>query len=325
MGIKISQDVIEYKIKLLFPNYIFDFSNYKNTHSKIGVICDNNHKSEQIVKNILKGHGCKLCGNKIASDRQRKNLDDVIEEFKNVHGDRYDYSKYDYKRNRIPSIIICSKHGEFLQDASSHLKGSGCPKCANNKRLTKDEFIKKSKNIHTIPYNYDLVEYENMHKKVKISCPKHGIFEQTPNSHTSGKGCPKCSQSVGENLVEKFLQRNNINYIPQKKFNNCKHINMLVFDFYLPDYNTCIEFNGIQHYEPIAIFGGLDALKINIERDLIKYNYCIDNKITLIIIKQDKKHINKIDVLKQIENITNILQIKECKIMKFIEFNRNKL
>ncbi len=320
MGVKISKDLIENRVKDIFPNYIFDFTDYKNTHSKIDFICDKNHKNKSIVKNILKGHGCKLCGNKISSDKQRKNIDDVINKFRNVHADKYDYSKFKYSRNRVPSTIICPNHGEFTQSASTHINGSGCPKCKGNKRLTKDEFIENSRNVHTIPYNYDFVEYKNMHNKVIIVCPKHGPFEQTPNSHTSGKGCPKCNQSIGENLVEKFLQKNNINYISQKKFNDCKHINELVFDFYLPDYNTCIEFNGIQHYSPIEIFGGQIALELNIKRDYIKKEYCLQNKIKLIIIKQDKKHINKVDVLKQIDNISNLLEMKESKIMNFVQF-----
>ncbi len=74
MGVKISKDLIENRVKDIFPNYIFDFTDYKNTHSKIDFICDKNHKNKSIVKNILKGHGCKLCVNKISSDKQRKLL-----------------------------------------------------------------------------------------------------------------------------------------------------------------------------------------------------------------------------------------------------------
>lgn len=318
MGIKIKQNIIENRLKTIFPNYIFDFMEYKNTHSKIGVMCENGHKSEQLVKNLSKGHGCNICGNKRASDKQRRKIDDVIEDFNKIHSNRYDYSKFNYHRNRIPSTIMCSEHGGFEQDATSHLKGSGCPKCSGNRRFTNDEFIEKSKSIHSIPYNYDLVEYENMHKKVKISCPLHGIFEQSPNSHTMGKGCPKCGQSVGEMMIEKFLQKNNINYISQKRFRDCRFINELLFDFFLPDYNTCIEFNGIQHYYPIAIFGGDTTLELNRKRDKIKYDYCFNNNINLIIIKQDKKHINKKDVIEQIESISNKL-IKESYKMRYLK------
>lgn len=322
MGVKISKDLIEKKVKDVFPSYIFDFTDYKNTRSKIPVICDNGHESQQIVKNILKGHGCNICGNQRSSDKQRRNFDDVIKGFRKVHGDRYDYSLFNYTRNRIPSTIICQKHGEFQQDASSHLKGSGCPKCSNNKRLTTKEFIDYVSKIHSKDYNYDEVDYKSMHKKVKIRCPEHGIFEQTPYSHRNGSGCPKCNQSKGENLIEIFLIKNKIKYINQKSFDDCKNVNNLLFDFYLPDFNVCIEFNGIQHYYPIDLFGGVKGFELTKIRDNIKTDYCKTNNIRLIVIKQDKKHINISDVNRQIYDILSEFILKESSyiITKYINF-----
>jgi hypothetical protein len=324
MGVKISQDLIETKVKDIFPNYIFDFSDYKNTHSKIQVICDKKHQGQQIVKNILKGHGCNICGNLENANKQRRNINDVIDNFKKVHGDKYDYSLFNYIRNRVPSTIICSKHGDFQQDASSHLKGSGCPKCSNNKRLTNKEFIDYVSKIHSKEYNYDEVDYKSMHKKVKIKCPEHGFFEQTPYSHRNGSGCPKCNQSKGENLIEIFLIKNKIKYIVQKKFEGCKNINYLLFDFYLPDFNTCIEFNGIQHYYPIDLFGGNNGFELTKKRDLIKIDYCNTNDIRLVVIKQDKKHINISDVNRQIYDILSEFIIKESSYI-ITEYKRFEL
>ena len=320
MGVKISQDLIGKRVKDIFPNYIFDFSDYKNTHSKIQVICDKNHKSQQIVKNILKGHGCNICGNHKSADKQRRDVNDVIKDFRKIHGGRYDYSHFNYTRNRIPSTILCSKHGNFQQDASSHLKGHGCPKCSNNKRLTNKEFIDYVGNIHSKEYNYDEVDYKSMHRKVRIKCPEHGFFEQTPYSHKNGSGCPKCNQSKGERLIEIFLTKNKIKYITQKKFEDCKNISHLLFDFYLPDFNTCIEFNGIQHYYPIDLFGGKEEFEITKKRDSIKLEYCKTNEIRLIIIKQDKKHINIPDVNRQIHDILSQFILKENIITKYIKF-----
>lgn len=317
MPAKVDIEIVKDRLRSLFPNYKFDFSNYINTHSKIDVVCDKGHKTQPVVKNLSKGHGCRICSYDTIASKQTKSKISLIDEFRNIHGDRYDYSKFNYIRNRIPSTIICPEHGEFEQSATSHLRGNGCPSCSGNRRLTNIDFVKKAKEIHTIPYNYELVEYENSHKKVKILCPKHGEFEQTPNSHLSGKGCPKCKQSVGENLIERFLIRNNINYIPQKKFSNCRYINVLLFDFYLPDYNTCIEFNGIQHYKPIEVFGGQEAYELNVKRDIIKKSFCDEQGIKLIVIKQDRKHIDTSDVLEQIENIKSILKIEE----KILHFN----
>jgi very-short-patch-repair endonuclease len=187
------------------------------------------------------------------------------------------------------------------------MSGHGCPSCSGNRKLSSDEFIKSATKVHSKDYIYDYIDYKNMHSKVKIICPMHGEFNQLPLHHIKGVGCPKCNQSKGEKLIEMYLNNNQINFIPQKKFDDCKHINHLIFDFYLPDYNTCIEFNGIQHYFVVDIFGGKESLEINKKRDKIKEEYCKSKGIKLIVIKQDKKHINIKDVQVQIENIKKII------------------
>lgn len=320
MGVKIDKKVIEDRLKGIFPNYTFDLTDYTNTHCKIPVICPIHGESNQIVKNLLNGHGCNKCGESKSSDKQKLNFNDIINRFRDKHGDKYDYSNFNYINNREPSIIICPNHGPFKQSAWVHSKGHGCPACSNNKKLTKQEFIKRSNNIHNIEYNYDLIDYKNMHNKVKIVCPVHGEFNQLALHHIKGVGCPKCSQSKGERMIENYLKNNQIEYESQKKFDDCLYKTNLVFDFYLPKYNTCIEYNGIQHYTSIDIFGGDDALKLNKLRDSIKVEYCKKNNINLIIIKQDKKHMNLSDVEYQINNISKHLNIKESFILTFNTF-----
>ena len=227
--------------------------------------------------------------------------------FKEVHGDKYDYSKFEYSKNRTDSTIICPVHGEFNQSAWTHMKGHGCPKCSGNKRLTKDEFVSAANLRHTIAYIYDFSDYKNMHSKVKITCPKHGNFFQTPMSHVRGSGCPKCNQSQGERMIEKFLTDNNIDFVAQKKFDDLKHKMPLIFDFYLPKFNACIEFNGIQHYFPVDAFGGEKVFELTKLRDNLKVEYCKKNNLRLIIIKQDKKHVDISDINSQIQNIKNYI------------------
>jgi len=308
MGLKIDLDEIKKRLEDLFGNkYKYDFSNFKNTHSKIKVECPVHGWSDQILKNLFKGHGCRKCSYSVISNKQKSEFSDVLKKFRQVHGDKYDYSKFEYTKNRNSSTIICSIHGDFYQSAWTHMKGSGCPKCSGNKRLTKDEFILASNKKHTKGYIYDFSDYRNMHTKLKIVCPKHGEFYQTPMSHVKGSGCPDCNQSQGERMVEKFLIENNIKYSSQKKFDDLKHKEHLYFDFFLPDHNCCIEFNGIQHYFEVEIFGGKDTLIETQIRDKLKENYCLKNNINLIIIKQDKKHINISDVESQIQNIKNLI------------------
>lgn len=308
MPSKISLDEIKNRLFNIFGNlYEYKFDNFINTHSKIEVLCRKHGSSFQILKNLFKGHGCKKCGNENTADGQRKNIKDVIDDFKKSHGDKYDYSNFRHINNREKSEIICPHHGSFYQNYRTHSIGHGCPSCSNNKKFSKNDFIEASNKNHTIKYIYDFVEYKNMHTNVDIICPLHGLFKQIPLVHVGGGGCPRCSQSKGEKMIEMFLTRNNIYFNQQKKFINCINIKSLVFDFYLPDYNTCIEFNGIQHYKPIDIFGGIEEFNKNIKRDKIKVDYCNSNNIKLIIIKQDRKHIILKDVESQIENILNII------------------
>jgi len=133
--------------------------------------------------------------------------EEFIEKSKKIHGDKYDYSISNYIGNHKKIKIICLKHGIFEQSASDHLSGCGCQKCAGNKKITTDNFITKSKEIHNDEYDYSLVKYVNSNTKVKIICKEHGIFEQKPTNHFNNKqGCPKCNGKNlnTEDIIKKF-------------------------------------------------------------------------------------------------------------------------
>ena len=120
----------------------------------------------------------------------------VIEGFKTIHGDRYDYSKFNYVNSKTRGVIICSIHGEFEQRPYNHGKGEGCPACGKlvgRARKTTEEFIKEAKLIHGDTYNYDKTKYIEAHSTLIITCPIHGEFEQIANQHLKGAGCVKCS------------------------------------------------------------------------------------------------------------------------------------
>lgn len=154
-------------------------------------------------------------------------------------------------------------------------------------------FIEKANQKHGFIYNYNKTTFKKTTKKVVITCITHGDFEQTPNSHLNGSGCPICKESKGEKEIRKHLVMLNIKFIPQHKFTECKNIKQLPFDFYLPNYNTCIEFNGEQHYKSIKHFGGDEKFNRTQINDEIKMEYCKMNKINLIIIN-DIKNIKKL-------------------------------
>ena len=269
-------------------SHYYDYSlvNYKNNATKVKIICPIHGIFEQRPLNHLSGQRCKKC----VVETNKINQNEIIKRFINIHYNKYDYNLVEYTSIHKVIKIICSEHGVFEQTPSNHLKGQGCMMCKlKNQSLNNTDFITKSSIKHDNKYDYSLVEYIGTHKKVKIICKKHGIFEQSPNSHLNGKGCPICKESKGERLISKFLNDNNIEYIREKRFDTCKGKITYPFDFYLPDYNCCVEFDGIQHFKPIEFFGGENSLSTSKIRDNIKTKFCKDNEIKLIRIKYDEK------------------------------------
>jgi very-short-patch-repair endonuclease len=213
----------------------------------------------------------------------RYTKEEIIKNAINVHGYTYDYSLINYVNSRTPIKIICKKHGIFEQTTDNHInKKSKCPNCSNRKRYKTTDIIKKFNDVHNKFYDYNKVNYINRLTNVIITCPIHGDFVQQPRHHLNGHGCPSCNQSKGEKLILEYLEINNINFETQKKFNGCKNKKHLPFDFYLPDYNMCIEFDGEQHYKPYRFEKDDTILKIRQKRDNIKNQYCIKNNIKLI-------------------------------------------
>lgn len=206
---------------------------------------------------------------------------EFIKKAREVHGNKYDYSKVKYVNNHTNVCIICPEHGEFWQRPDNHLNGKGCPKCGiENISSTKEEFINKAREVHGDKYDYSKVKYVGALKKVCIICPKHGEFKQTPNSHLGGKGCPRCSSSKLELEIRLMLNEQGIKYkYRERKIHWLKGLEL---DFYIPDKNIAIECQGIQHFKPVEIFGGEEQFKHTIENDSIKRKLCEENGIRLL-------------------------------------------
>jgi len=209
--------------------------------------------------------------------------EEFIEKAKKIHGDKYDYSLVDYKKSHSNIKIICKIHGIFEQLPNNHLGGKGCIKCTNKEKLNIKIFIDRSNKIHNNKYKYELINNLNKLSYINIICPIHGKFIQRISSHIGGKnGCPNCNESKGELKISKFLDKNGIKFKRQFTFEKCKNKQNLPFDFYLIDYNICIEYDGEQHFNPIKYFGGpkrMQKIKLN---DSIKNKFCSDYGIKII-------------------------------------------
>jgi len=130
-----------------------------------------------------------------------------VERAVKIFGDKYKYLLFEGDKNKNDYIdIICPIHGNFNQRIINHLRGFGCVNCGGSKKLTLEEFIKRSHDIHGDKYNYDKVVLKNVTTNVIIVCPIHGDFEQKPIKHMSGQGCSLC---IGNKklTLEQFINR----------------------------------------------------------------------------------------------------------------------
>jgi hypothetical protein len=203
-----------------------------------------------------------------------------------IHNRKYDYSLCNYINSYTKVEIVCCLHGSFWQKPIKHTyRKNGCPKCNGINKLTKDKFIKKAILIHNKLYDYSKVSYINSHSKVEIICKQHGSFWQTPTNHLSGQKCPYCLITKGETYIKQYLENKRYPFVFQWIDHNCLSPkgNKLKFDFYLPEHNTCIEFDGIFHYQDVYKGCGHNLVKIH---DEIKNEWCKRNDIKLIRISK---------------------------------------
>lgn len=124
-----------------------------------------------------------------------------IEKCKEVHGTKYNYSLTVFLKTRDNITVECITHGQFSQKLSQHLEGKGCPQCNTHNKLTLEQVICSFMQVHDNIYGYQKVRYTGAHNKVQILCRTHGVFEQTPNQHKQGKGCPRCLDREQSNTV----------------------------------------------------------------------------------------------------------------------------
>jgi len=229
-------------------------------------------------------------------------IKEFIDRSNKVHNSFYEYSKVEYINSKVKVQIICPKHGVFYQKPDNHLRGQSCPSCKfchnkQNQPMKLNIFIEKSQTIHHSFFNYSKVSYKNTYTKVYIVCPIHKGFWQTPHNHLKGQGCPTCCQSKGEKQIEQWLKEQNIQFVPQKRFKECCNKRPLPFDFYLPEINTCIEYDGEQHFTPFRLKDKKKALlkfQSTKKHDKIKTSFCKENNIHLIRIRFDEKQIHNI-------------------------------
>lgn len=200
--------------------YNYSKSDYKNSRTKVEIICQNHESFWQTPNAHWRGQGCPTCGDKIISKKMllntkkfivkklTSNTEKFIEQADLVHNFKYNYSKVVYERNNKKVEIICKNHGSFWQTPNAHiLQNQGCPVCGIEKRTellrsNTEEFIEKTNTVHNLRYNYSKVNYKNARTKVCIICLDHGEFWQTPDKHLRGDKCPKCTYRISKPEIQ---------------------------------------------------------------------------------------------------------------------------
>lgn len=260
------------------------------SHSNVKILFKHNlcgHEWSLTPHNFLRGNRCPNCANKSRSNKLKDTNEEFLIKFKNLVKDEYDVlSTYNGQREYIEIVHNICNH-KYKVYPQNFIRGDRCPKCAGNLSKSTEQVKKELDNLTDGEYSLES-EYINYHTKVTI---KHNVcgntYEVKPsNFFHNGRRCPICKESKGEKEVSKVLKSINLKFERQYTFDDCKNKRKLPFDFAVFDNDKLlflIEYQGVQHYKKNEFFG-----KNNFERtrnnDLIKFNYCKDNAIKLILI-----------------------------------------
>lgn len=280
--------------------YTYENSSFINVDTKVNITCPNHGSFTQRPDHHMAGRKCKKCSSKRSNEKQNNMKNEFIKKcLLKYTNNEYNYDNLAFSTYQTKTTFICKIHGQYDQTPENHIN-HGCLKCSHEKRLLKtledrrNKFITDSNIIHDNFYSYDEVDYKNNKTNVMISCPIHGPFFQRPTNHLLGRGCMECnSYSKCELKIKYILDEKNINYEYQKSFRDFKNIKTgfpYRFDFFLPDSNIIIEYDGEHHYKPVEIWGGEEYLKMVQYSDNIKNEYCEKNSIRLLRISYKEKN-----------------------------------
>jgi len=301
---KFTEEEFQQILKENYGDKFETLSPYIKANQEIKVKCnDCGTIFNTIAERLNRGNGCKKCD----SLKKTKSHETFIKDITEYYLDRITIeNKYVDSKHRIDvKCNVCNHHWTTLP---KHLTTSRieCPICTFKrlgleKRKSHEDFIKDVFDVHGDKYSV-IGEYIKATERIDIKCNVCGnIWKIKPNGLLNGDGCPECTGSKGEKRITEILNKKEINYIKQYSFDDCRNINRLSFDFYLPEYNMCVEFDGIQHFKSIEYFGGEKKFLYTKENDKIKNEYCKNNNIRLLRIPYNK--------YKKIENIiTNIFK-----------------
>lgn len=218
------------KVESIFGRrFKFDFNQFKSVRDPMAVYDTiSGEEFKASFGNLIRGS----IPSKINFGQIEAKINDFKQRAAAVHSSFYSYDNVEYKNSDTKVSITCPIHGDFNQTPHDHLSGHGCTKCKNDKaKLSLEEFISRARSCHSIDYDYSFVRIDNYDNPVKIICPTHGEFEQTPRVHLSGSDCHKCSEEkmykVYAEDINKNLKNTNVKMIDSSASNMSEESNFL--------------------------------------------------------------------------------------------------
>lgn len=285
------QEWIDRARKVHKNKYDYTKTCIKNSTLKVVITCPIHGDFKQQWSSHITGNGCNACRHELR--KQRGGLAN-LEIAKKEHP-QYDYSRVVYQNAHKLVTIICKKHGPFQIRLGAHFYAKqGCPLCGSGKKRTTSDFVILAKEVHGDRYDYSKSVYKNATTKLKIICKEHGVFSMTPDMHcfSNKQGCPSCRASSGERTIYKILKDRGVtNFICEHSFGDCIAPDTkkpLWFDFYLPEANLLIEYDGQGHFNEINYSGTMNRreMKKRLNRtkylDNIKNEYANSKNIRLV-------------------------------------------
>lgn len=240
---------------------------------------------------VLHGRGCKQCGKEKCRNSRLKSHDQYVYEVGLINPNIVVVGQYAGNKTSIEHY--CKIHNIFWNiSPDGILGGYGCSECRKEKISYKNSKTHEQYVAEVAATNPDIEvieKYIGANTQILHRCKIDGYeWLAQPANILNGCGCPQCNESSGERKIRQWLQNHNIEYTFQKIFADCKDQKQLPFDFYIPTYNTCIEYDGEQHFRPVDFWGGNESFKRLQLHDSIKTKYCKDNDIHLIRISYNQ-------------------------------------
>lgn len=293
MSIKITQEDFVNKMMRIHPN-IEVLGTYTKAKLPIKFRCKI-HDYEFIStpdamnKNV---HGCKLCAIDYVAKCKRKSNDEFLSELENNNPNTEVLEEYKTSTEKIK--VRCKTCGyEWMSTPDSLIHGNGCKKCAmkyvqNYRIKSHEQFLSEFKERNINHDTIDILsEYTKDYEPVTCKCKTCGnVWKTNPHNlinKRSPSGCPLCNTSKGEKKIKNFLEDNNINFVWQKSFSDLVGTGggLLSYDFYLPDTNMLIEYQG-EFHDGTANSQSKEQFEYQKEHDRRKRKYANDNKIQLL-------------------------------------------